>query len=909
MVSQAAQVWLNMTIERKLLGTNPSGATAAANVADVFSTHLYTGNGSKQTINNGIALGDTGAGSSVEFNGTTDYLSRSSDLTGNTDSQTFTFSAWIYFTHLEGSSGSKHYIHNGNGMTGYLGNNNTELALYGTDSANGFAYWLQIDNLSPLDGWVNLLVSIDVSDVSKRHVYLDDVLQNPSWNAYDTTKTIDFTSSYWAIASKNDAANKMSGRMTQLFLDHTYRDLSIEANRRLFITSDGQPVDSATLAALSPILYMPLNEDNSIGKNLGTGGDFTVNGSPRTLSTGGPYIGYGHGGIVWIKDRDYSASHGDHVLLSTALQPTNVFRQDINFLIPNTRVGLADFYDWTRVGPRDDTFLSDGFRVMAHLPYNTLNHDYASWTFRNSPKFFQAVTFTYSGSSASPTVVTHNLGCTVGMAISKKLVGDSDWFVQHHSITGANNNGLLNDTGNMANGNGYSTSFSSITDTTATFGATGSFPAGTYIAYFFADNTAEDADEQMIKCGKFQVNGSYEADVTIGWEPQFVLIKPAEENGSWMMFDTMRGAPVGGDTAWLAANLNQAEAYTANRFWPTATGFHIGNYGIPPNTDIIYMAIRAPMMKEPSAATEVFKPTSYTGAGAGTKVDNGFPADLQITNNTDSTANGSKAVFDRLRGGGRRDLLTNTTAAETNGSSYNQNFNKYSNIIESINSNGYTCNNGKPYISYAFKRAKGFFDCVAYTGNSVAGHQISHSLGVVPSMIWAKCRSNGGGAYYWQVYHSAVGDTHTMRLNEANTPAALSMFNNITTTSFKLDNFSNTNGSGETYIAYLFATISGISKVGSYTGNGTYQTINCGFSAGARFVLIKRTDANGDWYVWDTARGIVAGNDPHLSLNTAAATVSSDDSVDPTNSGFIVNQVAATNINVSTATYVFYAIA
>ena len=94
-----------------------------------------------------------------------------------------------------------------------------------------------------------------------------------------------------------------------------------------------------------------------------------------------------------------------------------------------------------------------------------------------------------------------------------------------------------------------------------------------------------------------------------------------------------------------------------------------------------------------------------------------------------------------------------------------------------------------------------------------------------------------------------------------------------------------------------------------YTGNGSTQTINCGFATGARFILIKRTDDNGDWYVWDSARGIVSANDPHLSLNTTAAEVTTDDSVDPDNSGFIVNQVAATNINVSAASYIYLAIA
>ena len=118
------------------------------------------------------------------------------------------------------------------------------------------------------------------------------------------------------------------------------------------------------------------------------------------------------------------------------------------------------------------------------------------------------------------------------------------------------------------------------------------------------------------------------------------------------------------------------------------------------------------------------------------------------------------------------------------------------------------------------------------------------------------------------------------------------------------------NASGSTYIAYLFATLAGISKVGSYTGDGAAgKVIDCGFSTGARFILIKRTDSTGDWFFWDTTRGIIAGNDPHLSLNTTAAEVTTDDSIDPDSSGFIVNQVAATNINVSSASYIFYSIA
>jgi hypothetical protein len=92
---------------------------------------------------------------------------------------------------------------------------------------------------------------------------------------------------------------------------------------------------------------------------------------------------------------------------------------------------------------------------------------------------------------------------------------------------------------------------------------------------------------------------------------------------------------------------------------------------------------------------------------------------------------------------------------------------------------------------------------------------------------------------------------------------------NSTQYELKVD-FGNVNGNGETYISYLFATLAGVSKVGSYTGTAADLNVDCGFSAGARFILIKRTDSTGDWYVWDSARGIVVGNDPYILLNSTA---------------------------------------
>jgi hypothetical protein len=212
-------------------------------------------------------------------------------------------------------------------------------------------------------------------------------------------------------------------------------------------------------------------------------------------------------------------------------------------------------------------------------------------------------------------------------------------------------------------------------------------------------------------------------------------------------------------------------------------------------------------------------------------------------------------------------------------------------------------------VTHMWKRAKGFFDVVAWNQpNDTANTLVNHSLGIAPEMIWTKCRDAVRG---WVVYYGS--STHFLQLNQHYAHDTQQPHNTINETSFKVNgSLSGEIGGNNNYISYLFATLDGISKVGSYTGNGSSQTINCGFSAGSRFILIKRVDVGSayeGWWLWDATRGIVAGNDPRLRLNHTGAQVTTDDSVDPHNSGFIVNQVSASNINVSSGTYIFYAIA
>jgi hypothetical protein len=264
------------------------------------------------------------------------------------------------------------------------------------------------------------------------------------------------------------------------------------------------------------------------------------------------------------------------------------------------------------------------------------------------------------------------------------------------------------------------------------------------------------------------------------------------------------------------------------------------------------------------------------------------------------TGANNNPVGDRLRGSAPY-LFTQTTGAE---SSFEwAKFNGNTGQMQQVFFTG-----AGSYMNWMFRRAPGFFDEVCYTGTGSAT-TFAHNLAAVPELMIVKGRSNATG---WNVYSAPVGATGILVLNGTNSViTASTVWNNTAPTSsvFTVATDNGVNASGRTYVNYLFATCPGVSKVGSYTGTGTTQVINCGFTAGSRFVLIKRTDSTGDWYVWDSARGIVAGNDPYLLLNSTAAEVTNTDYVDTASTGFEISSTAPAAINDNGGTFIFLAIA
>jgi hypothetical protein len=611
------------------------------------------------------------------------------------------------------------------------------------------------------------------------------------------------------------------------------------------------------------------------------------------------------GGLLWIKSR--SSATQDHFLVDTVRGASNWLSSDTTNAEDGYSLGVSSF---------NTTGFTLGVDSGGPIT-NGSGSTYASWTFRKQPKFFDVVTYTGTGSN---TTISHSLGSVPACIMVKRTDTTGAWQVYHRSL--ANTEYLvLNTTAAKATG---ATRWNSTTPTSTVFSigtdATVNASGATYVAYLFAHDAGGfglTGTDNVISCGTFTSDGSGNATVSLGYEPQWFLAKKSSDTGNWFLTDTMRGftAPnsSGADTfVFLNPNTSDAEA-GGDIFRLNSTGINAVT-GVASET-YIYIAIRRGPMKVPTSGTSVFIPVATTGVAGDVNVTTNFPVDLLINHRRNNGA-GNNWWNDRLRGSDTL-LRSNTTGAEVTGiyPSYpilNQTTVTYPNDPSS----GYWNYPTYTYANWFFRRAPSFFDVVCYTGTGTSGLAITHNLGVAPEFLMVKERPNIGnwevivkngpsGLVYYEMNKSQLG--LATRTNHLCFPTAT--FVPPTSTQFVVGTDGDVNASGSTYIAYLFATCAGVSKVGSYTGTATTLQIDCGFTSGARFVLIKRSDADGDWYVWDTARGIVSGNDPYLLLNTIATEVTNTDYIDTYSAGFELSSTAPAALNASGGTYIFLAIA
>ena len=831
-----------------------AGNAGGANtyIEDVFSTYLYTGNEGANNIINNIKLGDSGANVSAVLNGTTDSVVYANGIGAlNIGAGDFTVEAWVkcvdddsaIFAYNGTSTGSFMFSPRGFGRS-----------LIAWDSANPV--------LIP-NAWNHIAVS--------RRTGVARLYLNGAQVGSDVAYTHSFNFNNY-LTGLNTGGGTFNGEISNLRVSATalYRGTTYTVPPQHFVSNQQTLllVFSGTSVFQDQSSYALTVTNN--GATVGTGpfGDDVT----------------GEGGLVWIKDRTNGTGY-HHVLQDTERGATNTLFTNLTNAQTQDSAGLGF------------TFNKNGFSLNTDNVKSNGGDNYTSWTFRKAPKFFDVVTWT--GDGASTRQIPHNLGSVPGFIVYKVTSLADNWNAWHRGLTSEYIE--LNTTNAQQS---QTTRFGGVdpTDTVFTVGSDGNYVNQTFVAYLFAHDAGgfgDDGLQNVISCGSYTGNGVAGLAVTLGWEPQWLLIKRSNSTGDWEMIDSMRGIVSGGTDPFLRANTSGQEFNVYDYASLTATGFTLSN-DANVNTSggtYIYIAIRRPM-KTPESGTEVFAIGTSTSDSSGYTLTSNFPVDSYLFPRRDA---GSHGWVPRLTNG-RLQTDSTSTEADVNG---------YVFWDSNVNVRRTSLLGNASTVDYALRRAPGFFDVVAYTGTGTVGRTVAHNLGVAPELSIIKTRSLAGEN--WNVWHKDLGiqspgNYYYLQLNQTNAKQASNdRVSVVSSTTITMGDNGEVNASGATYIAYLFASCPGVSKVGSYTGTGSDINIDCGFSNGARFVLIKNTSAAYNWMLLDTARGITSAGDFYSFLNSTNAE-GYGDYIDPYAPGFTVTGTWAA-FNQAGDNYIYLAIA
>lgn len=234
---------------------------------------------------------DTAFGTNpLDLDGSTGYLSRGSDLTGNADSSTGIFSTWF---RLDGSNASviAFLESNGSGISIRRAADNTiQIDLTSVAGTETFRFGT-IATYTSSSTWHHLLMSWNTNFSSGNklsHLYVDGSNDNQTL-ADSIAFNINYTQTNYFVGSGNGPDKFFNGCLAELyFAPGQFLDFSNSTNRLKFRDSNGKPkymgVDASVPTGTAPLVYLH-NPASTAGTNAGTGGNFTVNGTITNAST------------------------------------------------------------------------------------------------------------------------------------------------------------------------------------------------------------------------------------------------------------------------------------------------------------------------------------------------------------------------------------------------------------------------------------------------------------------------------------------------------------------------------------------------------------------------------------------------------------------------------------------------
>jgi hypothetical protein len=233
--------------------------------------------------------------SAARFTGSSTILLRGANLTGASDGKQITIS--VFYFPIAGGAGSltvnSTIFSNmttgveveGMKLTpGASGGLTGKVQFHGQNSTGDKVVVNASTTTMSTGNWYHLLLSFDASDTAKRHIYVSDVAQTLDVTSYANIN-VDWTTGNFAIGCipTGSLGNNINARMTDLWIDDTYLDITSSAVRRKFITAAGKPTILGAAGqnptGSAPLVYFRDFDDFSSGHNRGTGGDFSVTGA------------------------------------------------------------------------------------------------------------------------------------------------------------------------------------------------------------------------------------------------------------------------------------------------------------------------------------------------------------------------------------------------------------------------------------------------------------------------------------------------------------------------------------------------------------------------------------------------------------------------------------------------------
>jgi hypothetical protein len=403
-----------------------------------------------------------------------------------------------------------------------------------------------------------------------------------------------------------------------------------------------------------------------------------------------------------------------------------------------------------------------------------------------------------------------------------------------------------------------------------------------------------------------------------GFKPSLTWLKPRSVGDHNLLYDRVRGF-----RHQIKANSTNAEDIT-NKVLPATDGILLTTTDQNQNSSShTYVAWNWDMGADTPTG---FGAVAYKGGGARHQVDGfGFAPSLVWIKCREGTE--SHSINDIVRGTQKR-LLADATNAEDAGG------------ITKFNPDGFTTSTGygsdgdgtgNDFIAWGWDmggttvtntsgsintqvRANPTYgqSIISYTGNGTSGANIGHGLSSAPEMVIVKSR-DGTNNDNWGVGHTSIGWTKALRLNLTDAEDTNSNFWNNTapsSTLVTLGNGSQHNSNTEDYIAYAFHSVSGYSKFGSYTGNGstTGPTVTLGFRPA--FLIVKRTSGTGNWVMVDNVRNPMSNDvDKYVKADTTdAEATQSGELFKFTSTGFTIGANLG-DVNANGATYIYMAFA